>query len=91
MNNDQMNAGGGSLFALLALLYVMLKTGGFYVLTSTAGILYLTTAAFVVFSFGKMVPANFRKYLAATVLILGSIIFMNLVLGIELFGLQLVY
>jgi hypothetical protein len=88
-DRDQLYMGIGSLFAIIALLYVMVQTGGFAALTTEAGFLYVTTAASVIFSFGKLIPANFRKYVAAIVLILGSIIFMNLVLGVRLFGLNL--
>ena len=88
-DRDQLYAGMGSLFALSALLWVMLKTGGFAALTTEAGFLYLSTFAGFIFSLGKIIPDNFRKYLAAAVLFLGLIIFMNLVLGIQLFGLNL--
>lgn len=83
-------AGIGGLLALSGLLWIMFQTNGFASLTTEAGFLYVTTFASIIFSFGKIVPANFRKYVAAIVLILGSIIFMNLVLGIRLFGLQLI-
>jgi len=89
IDRDQLYAGMGSLFALSALLWVMVKTGGWAALSSAGGFLYLSTAAGIIFSFGKIIPENFRKYLAAAVLVLGLIIFMNLVLGIQLFGLNL--
>jgi len=91
VDRDQMYMGIGSLFAMTALLWVMFQTGGFASLTTEAGFLYITTFASIIFSFGKWVPANFRRYVAAIVLIIGSIIFMNLVLGIRLFGLRLIY
>jgi hypothetical protein len=90
-DRDQVYMGIGSLLAFTGLIWVMFTTGGFASLTTEAGFLYITTFASIIFSFGKLVPANFRKYVAAAVLILGSIIFMNLVLGIRLFGLRLVY
>jgi len=88
---DQLWMGLGSALAFAGLIWVMITTGGFASLTTEAGFLYITTFASIIFSFGNFVPKNFRRYVAAIVLIIGSIIFMNLVLGIRLFGLRLVY
>jgi len=91
VDRDQQIAGIGMIFAFFGIGWNLIQSGGWATLTSEGGFLLVTTVAGIIFSFGKMVPANFKKYVAAVVLILGAIIFLNLVMGIHLFGLQLVY
>jgi hypothetical protein len=81
---------GGSLLALIAALWILIKYKGFSALTTEGGFLYVTTFATVALSLGHIVPTNAKRFIAFIVLILGVVIFSSAVLGYHIFGLQVV-
>jgi hypothetical protein len=80
----------GATLALFTAIYILIRDNGFQALTVEGGFLYVTTFAFIALSIGPIVPIKAKRWIAFIVLIQGTLIFLNVILGIHLFGLEVV-